>query len=224
MCVGIWAFCQDYKFYNAEGGKRVHWADNSAFKHGAMQGYQATRPHMESSLEIEDNITAAKEIIEILDDSETDDEDGPVPMDIEDWIQGTQDPQSILQHYDLETGKWMTQGEEDLSEGFFAELRDIASKSDGYKSEIDRGIFTGTNVDLFGSTLQDRDMVDEPGFGGLGPEITSVIENPVAVPPRNNAEEFRNLNELCADVMHMHGVENVRPGQHIDYEFSWTGM
>ena len=81
-----------------------------------------------ASVEIEDNINAAKTIIDIDSgsDSDSSDEDGPVPMEVEDWVRNTEASRASLQYFDLGTNRWKNQGEE-LSDGFFAELKAVAS-------------------------------------------------------------------------------------------------
>ena len=204
MCVGVWAFVQDYKFYNAEGGKkRQPWAQNNAFRAGAVQGYQFVQP---ARLEIGDKTDSARELIYISDDSESDqtsDYDETIPMDIEGWIRNTQANQASIQYFDRGSKTW-TNCQENLTDEFLTERRDAA-----------------------GSALQDRDMVDETNFGGL--ENNSLAEVSVVIPARNRSA-FNHLDALCVDVMQMHGNErslSARPEEHrmdVDYEFGWTGM
>ena len=59
-------------------------------------------------------------------------------------------------------------------------------------------------------------------FGGAKMDIDS----PIAVPA---AEDAMNLDELCADLMNMHGdgrtsLVQGRGNIDTDYEFAWTGM
>ena len=232
MFAGVWSLCQDYKFYNAEGGKkRGHWANNSAFRDGAVQGYQSVLSDTHTSLQIGDNVQSAREIIEIADDSNPDDDsesDDLMPVDIEDWVWKTCKPQSSLQHYDRERGTWMTQ-EEDLGDNFLAELRDIAGNLDESGPGIGGDYSTGNTMNVSQNAYQLGDVARNSGFGGLEMDTSSVIEDSFAAPVMAHSEDFSNLDELCADVMHMHGDEGVRPVQmeeemEIDYEFSWTGM
>ena len=229
----MWSFVQDYKYYNAEGGKRTRrWADNTAFRDGAFQGYTQSNPV--AGLDIENSIKPAREIIEIEDDPESDSdsnsdlnlshEDVHIPMGIEDWIQKTQKNQISLQYFDRETGKWITQ-EEAPKATFLAELRDFAGILDGNGQEIGGGMLMEDAMDLSPSTLQVENVAGHLGFSGLGISASSVSQDPFAAPTEHHPEEFRNLDELCADVMKMHGNENVNLVQaRRDYEFSWTGM
>ena len=225
MCVGVWAFVQDYKFYNAEGGKRRQlWTHNNAFRDGAMRGYHSVQS---ASLETGDE----KEIIHIPDDSEsgqTSDDDEIIPMDIENWIRTTQANQASVQYFDPESKTW-THRQRTLSDDFLTELRDAAGSGDSNNPKTDGGISAGYNKDLPGSALQDRDMADETGFDSLE-ESSSVAEVSVVIPARNRSEEFRHLDELCADVMQMHGdnesssARTEEQERDVDYEFCWTGM
>lgn len=233
MCEGVWSIVQDYKFYNAEGGrKRGHWLDNVAFRNGALQGYQAVRPGAPAGLEIEDNIIkSAREKNSGSDqatesDFNSSDEDGPIPVEVEDWVRNTQSNQPSLQYFDLEKSQWMSQ-EEDVSDDFLAELRDVVgnldNNLDGNGPEIDGDTLVENPEDVSRGGHEDRDMDGDPDFGGLEMDIDS------AVPGRNHLEEFEDVNELCADVMRMHGdeaVSSVQAGDimDIDYKFSWTGM
>lgn len=173
----MWALVQDYKFYNAEGGrKKGNWSENVAFRAGALQGYQATRG-MLSNLEVEE--TKKKlgiDIVEITDDSESDldgDRDHQLPMEV-----------------DVKTSRWTTRGE-DVS-NFLAELRELADSESHGRDEA-------ANLPLI---CQRTDM------------------------DRYNVQD---INELCADVNHMHGNTDHHSGlladeMKIDYEFGWTGM
>ena len=229
----MWSFVQDYKYYKAEGGKRPRrWADNTAFRNGAIQGYTQSNPV--ASLDIEDSIKPAKEIIEIEDDTGSDSdsdsdsslghEDVHTPMGIEDWIQKAQENQVSLQYLDRETGEWITQVEAP-KEKFLAELRDIAGNLDGNGQEIGGGMLMEDAMDLSPSTLQVENLASHLGFRGLGITTSSVSQDPFAAPTEHHPEESRNLDELCADVMKMHGNEHDTLVQaRRDYEFSWTGM
>ena len=229
----MWAIVQDYKFYSAEGGKRIRWVENSAFKDGALQGYQAHQPHPLPSLLITSSHATAREIIQ-TDDSESDsalssdshasEQEGQDPVEVEDWIRKTQENQSSRQYYDVETSTWMTQDEE-LSEDFFVELKDFANNVD---DEIGFGVLTKRAQDVSQNRHQDTNMT---GLGGLQVQIDPVTEDPFTVPARNHLEESKFLDELCADVMHAHGdgalnsvtAEEERSIQS-SYEFAWTGM
>ena len=108
---------QDYRFYNAEGGRRNgSWNENVAFSAGALQGYQAIRGTL-SNLELEETKQKSGiEIIEITDESESDLDSGgdhQVPMGV-----------------DVKTSRWTTRGE-DMS-NFLAELKELTdSESHG---------------------------------------------------------------------------------------------
>ncbi|CAD6589678.1 MAG: hypothetical protein ASARMPRED_004166 [Alectoria sarmentosa] len=226
---GVWSIVQDYKFYNAEGGKkRGDWLDNVAFRDGALQGYQAVRPGTSAGLEIEDNIIkSARKKKSVSDqatksDSDSSDEDGPIPVEVEDWVRNAQSNQPSLQYFDLEKSQCMSH-EEDVSEDFLAELRDVVGILDGNGSKIDGDALMENPEDVSRGGHEDRDRASDPDFGGLEMDIDS------AVPARNDLEEFEDVNELCADVMRMHGDEAVSSVQggdimDLDYKFSWTGM
>ena len=102
---------QDYKFYNAEGGRRKgHWSENVAFEAGALQGYQATRGTL-SDIEVEETKKLGIEIVEITDDSESDsdsDGDHQIPMEV-----------------DVERSRWTTSGG-DVSY-FLGDLEELAN-------------------------------------------------------------------------------------------------
>ena len=226
VCAGVWSLVQDYKLYNAEGGrKRGHWSHNEAFKDGAVHGYQAITM---ASVEIEDNINAAKEIIEIDSgsDSDSNDEDDPIPVEVEDWIRSTQASQASLQYFDLESNKWTTQGEE-LSDDFFAELRDMACNVNIKSPEMDGD---KTNEDSM-AVPQTRRQDESGNLPSNGAEMdTDVMTGSgLAVRSRDSPKEFEDLHELCADVLHMHRDEASNPvlaakEMMINYEFCWTGM
>ena len=168
---------QDYKFYNAEGGrKKGNWSDNVAFRAGALQGYQATCGTL-SILEVEETKKKSGiEIVEITDDSESDsDSDGDhrMPMDV-----------------DVNTSRWTTRGE-DVS-NFLTELKEVA----------------------------DCDSHGRHEAANLPPNCRRID---------NDRDNVQDINELCADVNHMHGntdhdSESLANQMKIDYEFSWTGM
>lgn len=239
--LAVWSFVQDWKFYSAEGGrKRGHWADNSAFKNGAIQGYQAAQPHSFTIRDIENSIRPAREIIEIEDESGSDqvtdsdfdssDEDDATRPEVEDWIRNTISSQAPLQYFDVDTRRWMTQ-DEDVSDGFLAELKDIASAldSDGRKLEGKTLVENVTNISP--SESQGRDAAGgDLGFGGPEMGVDQPIEDSVAsLPPRDHPKDIENLADLCADLMDMHGDKATRSVQaghlrDIDYELAWTGM
>lgn len=148
-------------------------------------------------------------------------------MGVETEGQNARASQASLQFFDVQTNKWTT-SEEPLSDAFFAELRDIAGM-DSNDSKIESDTFVESVLDVSRSEKEDRDMTGDKGFGGPDMDIDSVMEDPVAVPARDHQEEFGNLDELCADIMHMHGdktISAVQAGHNMDigYEFSWTGM
>ncbi len=228
MSAGVWSLGQDYKFYNAEGGKkRGKWTNNAAFREGAVQGYQSVLSDTPTSLPIGDNVQSAREIIEISDDSIPDDDsdsDDLMPVDVEDWVWKTPKTQPSLQFYDLERGEWMTQ-EEDLDDNFLAELRDIAGSFDENGPGIGGDDSAGNTMNVSQNAYQLGDVARNSDFSGSEMDTSSVIEDSFMP----HSEDLSNLDELCADVMHMHGDEGVRPVQRdedmeIGYEFSWTGM
>ena len=176
MCVGVWALVQDYKFYNAEGGRRKgHWSDNVAFRAGAWQGYQATHGTL-SNFEVEESNKLEIEVVELSDDSEPDsdsDGDHQVPMEV-----------------DVKTSRWTTRGK-DLS-NFLSELKELADSESHGRDEA----------------------------ANLPPNCHRIDSD------RDNVQD---INELCADVNHMHGNTDhdsvlVADEMEIDYEFGWTGM
>lgn len=229
---GVWAFVQDWKFYNAEGArKRGHWSANVAFKDGAIQGYRAVQPVPLASLQIEDKMKSFREIIEIEDESgdESDSsEDGATQMEIEDWVRKTKASQASLQHFDLETSKWTTR-EEDLTDRFIAELGYVARNVNSSGPEMDGDTMAEDTMGWPESNFPDVGSnlpADGPELDNTG---NTVIEEVPPVPSRSHPEQFENVDELCADVMHMHGDDasgsgSVAKGMEIDYEFSWTGM
>ena len=117
----MWALVQDYKFYNAEGGRRKgNWSENVAFREGALQGYQAIRGTL-SNLEVEETKKKLEiEIVEVSDDSESDSDGGDgnhqMPMEA-----------------DVETSRWTTRGE-DVS-NFLAELKELADSASHGRDE-----------------------------------------------------------------------------------------
>ena len=225
-CAGVWSLVQDYKPYNAEGArKRGHWSHNEAFKDGAVQGYQAITM---ASVEIEDNINAAKEIIDIDSgsDSYSNDENDPIPVEVEDWIRSTQASQASLQYFDLERNKWTIQ-EEELSDDFFAELRDMACNVNTKSPEMD-----GDRVNEDSMAVPQTRRQDESGnlpSDGAEMDTDVMTESGLAVRSRDSPKELEDLHELCADVLHMHRDEASSPElaakkMVINYEFGWTGM
>lgn len=221
---GVWAIVQDWKFYNAEGGKkRGHWAENVAFKDGALKGYQAIQPGTLANL---DNITSARNIIEIEDssgaesDSDSTEEDGPIPLRVDHWVRNTVTNQASLQFFDCETSRWTTK-ENDLSDAFMSELRGMAGN-----------VNAGDNVfeDTLGvpETIR-QDEASNLAFDNPEKDTDNVVEGGLAVPSRDPPDEFENVDELCADVMHMHGNEVMNSElaankMEMEYEFCWTGM
>ena len=180
-------------------------SQNQAFKEGAVRGYQViAQSSPMASVEIEDNINAAKTIIEIDSGSDLDssDEDRPVPMEVEDWVRNPKASGASLQHFDLGTNRWKNLGEE-LSDGFCAELRAMASI---YRQD------------------------DSGNIPSDGPETdtAAMTQSDLAVRSRDSPKEFENLHELCADVLHMHGDQasnsELAANEEIEYQFCWTGM
>lgn len=227
MFIGVWAIVQDWKFYNAEGGKkRGHWAENVAFKDGALKGYQAIQAGTLASL---DNITSARNIIEIEDssgaesDSDSTEEDGPIPLRVDDWVRNTVANQASLQFFDFETSRWTTK-EDDLSDTFMSELRDMAGNVNaGDKVFEDTLGVPETNRQDEASNLALL-ALDNPEK-----DTENMVEVGLAVHSRDPPEEFENVDELCADVMHMHGDEVMNSElaankMEMEYEFCWTGM
>ena len=191
-----------------------------------------------ASLEIENSVQKGREIIEIEDDSRSDqaeysdscssNEDDPNLMKIEEWIRNTKADQASLQYFDVETRRWMTKNE-DLSDDFLMELRDIAGHLDSNDSKIEGDTLVENVLDISRSEDEDRDTGGDRGLGGLEMKIDSVIEDSLAVPASNHQRDFERLGELRADVMHLHGdgaISAVQVGHNmdIDYDFAWTGM
>ena len=168
---------QDYKFYNAEGGrKKGNWSENVAFRAGALQGYQAIRGTL-SNLEVEETKKKSGiKIVEITDDSESgsaSDGDHQMPTEV-----------------DVKTSRWPTRGE-DVS-NFLAELEELADSESHSQDET----------------------------ANLPPNCHRMD---------SDRDNVRDINELCADVNHMHGNTDHDSGlsaeeMKIDYEFAWTGM
>ena len=166
-----------------------------------IQGYHSVQS---ASLEIGNEIEPAREVIYISDDSESDhisDDDEIIPVNIENWIRNTQAKQASIQYFDAKSRTW-TDHQKNLSDDLPTELRDAA-----------------------GSALQDGDMADMTDFGDAGESDS--MAGPVVIPARNHSQ-FRHLNELCADIMQMHGNGGPLQAQEqqmdVDYEFCWTGM
>ena len=204
----------------------------------AVQGYQVIRNDNLATPEIENQIKTAKEIIEIEDDSESSQasdsnsesstEDVSILPRVKDWIRNTQANQSFLQYYDIETSKWLKK-EDDVSDEFLGELRDVAGNLDNNGPKNDRGHFAEKDMEIPRNAHEDREMTSVPGFGRLELEIDPVTENAVAVPAGNLPKELMKLDELCADLMKMHKDEDftrVQERRNVDtnYEFAWTGM
>ena len=203
-----------------------------------MQGYQVIRNDNLAGLEIENQIKTAKEIIEIEDDSEfnqasdsdseSSSEDIPIFPRVEDWIRNTQASQSSLQYYDIETSKWMKK-EEDVSDQFLGELRDVVGNLNNNSPKNDRGHFAEKDTEIPRNAHEDREMTSVPGFGRSELDIDPVTQTAVPVPAGIHLKELMNLDELCADVMKMHKDEDFTKVQErcnvdTNYEFAWTGM
>ena len=205
---GVWSIYQDWKFYNAEGGrKRGIWSRNTAFRDGALQGYQA-RSGMLTTL---GNTISAKEIIQIDDssfDSESSDQEDRTLLEVENWVQSTQAATQSLQHFDLETRKWMTQ-EEDLSDDFLAELKDMADA-----------------VNVNSPRIHGDKMIDIMVANGHEMDLDMVIEGGLGVPSSESPKDLENIHQLCKDLLGMHGEANTSKlaGKELEYDFSWTGM
>ena len=190
---------QDYKFYNAEGGrKKGNWSENVAFRAGALQGYQAARGTL-TSLEVQEtNKKLATEVIEILDDSESDsdlDGDHQIPMEV-----------------DVKTSRWMTRGE-DVSYNFLAELREVVDRN-GFETEGDA---------MFQDNMEASESHGRDKAANLPPKCQRIDSD------RNGSQGSQDIDELCADVNHMHGNVDHDSGSaadrtKINYEFRWTGM
>ena len=187
-----------------------------------MQGYQVIRNDNLATLEIENSIQKAIEVIEIQDDSESNqasdsdaesiNKDDPIAAGIENWLHNTQASQAPLQYYDLETRKWMSK-EEDLSEEFLGKLRGAVGDLDN--NSPDHRNFAEQDMNIPQNTHKDRELANKG--------------HPVALPVGNQHTELMNLDELCADVMNMHRNDDItqvheRRDMDTDYEFSWTGM
>ena len=224
----MWSVFQDWKFYNAEGGrKRAHWSLNSAFRNGALQGYQA-HSGMLATL---GNTMSAREII-VIEDSGSDSESGDehaIPAAIEDWVQKTQAATQSLKYFDLETSKWRTK-EEDLSDNFLAELRDMVCSESSRGPEMDGDTMA---EDAMGVPKSDcQNMASNLPSNGPVFDTTSnvVIKDVGAGPSRDHPKLSKNLlHELCADVLRMHGdeasnIELAANDMEIEYEYSWTGI
>lgn len=205
---GVWSIYQDWKFYNAEGGtRRGLWSSNAAFRDGALQGYQA-RSGMLATLS---NTVSAKEIIQIDDsssDSESSDQEGRTLLEVKNWVQETQAAAQSLQHFDLDTRRWMIQ-EEDLSEDFLAELKDMAD---------------AVNVNSPG--IDGDEMIDNMVANGDEMDIDTVIEGGLSVPSSDSPKDLENIHQLCKDLLGMHGEANSSrlAAKELEYDFSWTGM
>ena len=221
---GVWAFVQDFKFYNAEGGtKRGHWTNNVAFKDGAIKGYSSVQPNIGLSLAVGGAIVSPVEVIVIEDDSEPDqasDEDDFEPIDVADWVQKTQHDQSYLQHFDHEKRQW-TMREEDLGDNFLEELREMAGNSDGNGPKLGGHISAGNamNINTSQNEEQVEDIAGNPRSSALNLNNISVIDESITVPAVNSTGPFSNLDELCKDVMHTHrdrAVSPVRPFSNLD--------
>ena len=204
----------------------------------AVQGYQVIRNDNLATPEIENQIKTAKEIIGIEDDSElsqasdsnseSSTEDVPILPRVEDWIRNTQANQPSLQYYDIETSKWMKK-EEDVSDEFLGELRDVAGSLDNNSPKNDRGHFAEKDMEIPRNAHEDREMTSVPSFGRLELEIDPGTESTVTMTAGNHPKELMNLDELCADLMKMHKDEDftrVQERRNVDtnYEFAWTGM
>lgn len=200
-----------------------------------VQGYQVIRNDNLATLEIENQIKTAKEIIEIEDDSEVNqasdsdsDDDVSIPSRVGDWIRNTQANQQSLQYYDVETSKWMGK-EEDVSDEFLGELTEVVGNLDNNSLKNDGGRFAELDMDFPRNAHEDREMTDVPGFARSELDTDPVTQNAVAAPAANHPAELMNLDELCADVMRMHKCQDFNSVQenrniNTNYEFAWTGM
>ena len=204
----------------------------------AVQGYQVIRNDNLATLQIENQIKTAQEIIEIEDDSEFDQafgsdsesssDDVEIPSRVEDWIRNTQASQPSLQYYDIETSRWMKK-EEDVSNDFLGELRDVVGNLDTNSPKNDGSHLAELDMEFPRNAHEDREMTGVPGFGRSELNADPVTQNAVAAPAANHPEELMNLDELCADVMKMHKDWDFIPVQekrnvNTKYEFAWTGM
>ena len=123
----------------------------------------------------------------------------------------TQGYQAPLQHFD----------------DFLAELRDMASILDYNDPE--------THDDMDDTEISERNRrhtaAKSPSHSPniyTGTAIDDALALP-KLPSRDHSEEFENVNNLCADVMRMHGNGGTDSGLAADkskivYEFGWTGM
>ena len=114
--------------------------------------------------------------------------------------------------------------EEDVSEEFLGQLKDVVGSSDrgtpANRHSAKHNMVIRQNKD------QDIDMtMTTAAFGGAEMDIDS----PIAVPAADHLKDAINLDELCADLMNMHGdghtsLVQKRGNIDTDYEFAWTGM
>ena len=91
--------------------------------------------------------------------------------------------------------------EEDVSDEFLGELRDVVGNLDNNSPKNDRRHFTEQNMEIPPNTHEDREMTGVLGFGRSEFHTDPVTQNAVAAPAANHSEELMNLDKLCADVM-----------------------
>ena len=224
MFIGVWAIWQDFKFYNADGcRKRTHWSLNSAFRDGALQGYQAHS----GLLATFSNTISGREVIEIH-DSESDlsssDDDDHIPMGLEDWIQNTVASQTSMHYFASDKNRWMTK-EDDLDDDFFTELREMAALEDvnGLDSNAD-GMIEGI---ICVSETDGQDQADSLASNGQEMDTDAVVEGAFTTPLTESPKKCENLHELLADVLRMHGEASnseLAVNREMEYGFCWTGM
>lgn len=174
------------------------------------------------------NTMSARNIIEIIDDSESDldssDADDHIPVGVEEWIRDTEASQSSMQYFDSERNKWTTK-DNDLSDDFFQELRKMAENEDvnGPGTQADEMIEDTMYVSEAGRQDESSNMA----FNGQHINTDAVIEGGVATSLNGLPREGQNLNELLADVLRMHGEprnSELDEDKDTKYEYCWTGM
>ena len=164
-----------------------------------MNGYRSLQANSSISLAFTEDLQSARDVV-VIDDSDSDEEEFR-PIEIADWLRSTQSSQPFLRYCDVESGKWISE-EEKLSENFLAELRNTAGAD---------------------ATPQPGNIAGDTGTNVIGMDTNPVSEHLITVTTKDH------IDELCSDVMHMHGDDAVSSIQtehdaNIDYQFVWTGM
>lgn len=165
-----------------------------------MQGYQAVRSDKLASVEIESRIETAREIIEIS-DSDSDSDSASSDEDI---------PVSAR----VEDWIRNTQASQPSLKYYDLESSKWVNKEEDLNDEC-----VAELGNIVGNLDSNSPKNDHSRF----------TQGPVAVPVRSRPNESRNLDELCADLMNMHGdgyINQVGASHNTDtgYEFGWTGM